>query len=62
VDFFRQLEERISNYSGVEAAGASAQLPLSQGGYQTGYAWNEETEQRLASFSADWRWVTPGFF
>ena len=62
VEFFRQLEARISNISGVEAAGGSAQLPLAQGGYQTGYAYDEESEQRLASFSADWRWVTPGYF
>jgi len=62
VEFFRQLEAQISNISGVEAAGGSAQLPLAQGGYQTGYAYDEESEQRLASFSADWRWVTPGFF
>jgi putative ABC transport system permease protein len=61
-EFFRQLEERISNIPGIEAAGAAIQLPLTQGGFQTGYAYDEETEQRLASFNADWRYVTPGYF
>ena len=60
--FFQQLESRISDIPGVENAGATLQLPLTPGGYQTGYAYDEESEQRLASFSADWRYVTPGYF
>jgi len=61
-EFFRQLEQRIAALRGVEAAGATFQLPLTPGGYQTGYAWDEESEPRLASYGADWRWVDPGYF
>jgi putative ABC transport system permease protein len=62
VSFFRRLEDRISSLPGVEAAGGAAQLPLTPGSYQTGYAYDEESEQRLASLGADWGWVSPGYF
>jgi predicted permease len=62
VSAFRELEARISSLPGVEAAGGAAQLPLTPGSYQTGYAYDEESEQRLASLGADWGWVSPGYF
>jgi predicted permease len=62
VSFYRQLEGRISALPGVEAAGGAAQLPLTPGSYQTGYSYDEDTEQRLASLDADWGWVSPGYF
>jgi putative ABC transport system permease protein len=62
VSAFRQFEARIATLPGVEAAGGAVQLPLTPGSYQTGYAYDEESEQRLASLGADWGWVSPGYF
>jgi len=61
-EFCRQLESRIAQIPGVEGVGSAAQLPLTRGGFQTGYAYDDESEQRLSSFSADWRYVSPGYF
>ncbi|HZS48895.1 MAG TPA: ABC transporter permease [Blastocatellia bacterium] len=60
--FSRDLEARIADIPGVESVGAAAQLPLTAGGFQTGYAWDDDSEQRLSSYSADWRYVSPGYF
>ena len=60
--FYRQLEERLSQLPGVEAVGATFQLPLTSGGYQTAYAYDEESEKDIERRTADWRFISPGYF
>jgi predicted permease len=62
IEFTRKLTAGVRAISGVESVGTINRLPLSGSGPQTPYAYDAATEQAWESISADWRWVTPGYF
>jgi predicted permease len=62
VTFTKKVQESIRAIPGVESVGSINRLPLSGTGPQTPYAYDAATEQAWESISADWRFVTPGYF
>jgi predicted permease len=62
IDFSRKIQSTVRGIAGVESVGIINRLPLSGSGPQTPYAYDAATEQAWESISADWRWVTPGYF
>ncbi|HXT76620.1 MAG TPA: ABC transporter permease [Candidatus Eisenbacteria bacterium] len=62
IEFTRKLQIAVREIPGVESMGIINRLPLSGSGPQTPYAYDAATEQAWESISADWRWVTPGYF
>lgn len=61
-DFYNQIEQKLATLPGVESVGVISFAPLSGEGFQTAYAFNEETEQNWESVSADRRNITPNYF
>jgi predicted permease len=62
VTFTKKVQDSIRAIPGVESVGSINRLPLSGTGPQTPYAYDAATEQAWESISADWRFVTPGYF
>jgi putative ABC transport system permease protein len=62
IEFSKKVRITVQAIPGVESVGIINRLPLSGSGPQTPYAYDAATEQAWESISADWRWVTPGYF
>jgi putative ABC transport system permease protein len=62
IEFSKKVQNTVRAIPGVESMGIVNRLPLSGSGPQTPYAYDAATEQAWESISADWRWVTPGYF
>jgi len=62
IEFSKKVQNTVRTIAGVESMGIINRLPLSGSGPQTPYAYDAATEQAWESISADWRWVTPGYF
>jgi putative ABC transport system permease protein len=62
IEFSKKVQSTVRALPGVESVGSINRLPLSGSGPQTPYAYDAATEQAWESISADWRWVTPGYF
>jgi predicted permease len=62
IEFSKKVRNTVQAVPGVESVGIINRLPLSGSGPQTPYAYDAATEQAWESISADWRWVTPGYF
>jgi predicted permease len=62
IEFSKKVQNTVRTIPGVESMGIINRLPLSGSGPQTPYAYDAATEQAWESISADWRWVTPGYF
>jgi putative ABC transport system permease protein len=62
IGFFREMQERVGALPGVKAVGSNYMLPLAGGLWTGAYAYDEETEARWPSETANVRIVTPGYF
>jgi putative ABC transport system permease protein len=61
-EFVRRMEAAIAALPGVEAVGATSQLPLTGSGALSPYAYDEQTAANWESATADGRSVSPGYF
>ena len=62
INFYRELEERISALPSVEAVGSTNFIPMTGGLWNDHYAWDEESEENYSRQTADFRIVTPDYF
>jgi putative ABC transport system permease protein len=62
VNFYRELEERISALPGVQSVGSTNFIPMTGGLWNGHYAWDEESEANLSRQTADYRVATPNYF
>jgi len=62
VNFYRELEERISALPGVQSVGSTNFIPMTGGLWNGHYAWDEESEANLSRQTADYRIATPNYF
>ncbi len=58
----RQLASRLDAEPRISGVAATTYLPLGGRGGQSSYAYDERTRRQWESVSADWRFVTPGYF
>ncbi len=62
INFYRELEERISGLPGVRSVGSTNFIPMTGGLWNDNYAWDEESEANYSHYVADFRIVTPDYF
>ena len=62
VNFFRNLEQRISALPGVSSVGCTNFTPMTGGLWNGHYAWDEQSEANFSAQTADYRVATPDYF